>query len=49
MRRFLLTAIALCAVFSNNGYADNFTVDKVYHPYVLPFDLPQDKMTMAMF
>lgn len=38
MRRFLLTAIALCAVFSSNGYADNFTVDKVYHPYVLPFE-----------
>jgi len=38
VRRFLLTAIALCAVFSSNGYADNFTVDKVYHPYVLPFE-----------
>ncbi|MEC9163387.1 MAG: hypothetical protein VX649_04720 [Pseudomonadota bacterium] len=38
MRGFLLTAIALCAVFSSNGYADNFTVDKVYHPYVLPFE-----------
>lgn len=38
MRRFLLTAIALCAMFSSNGYADNFTVDKVYHPYVLPFE-----------
>jgi len=25
-------------VFSSNGYADNFTVDKVYHPYVLPFE-----------
>lgn len=38
MRRLLLTAVALCIVCSGASRADNFVVDRVYHPYVLPFE-----------
>lgn len=36
MKRAILLLLVLLAAFSVS--ADNFTVDRVYHPYVLPFE-----------
>lgn len=33
-----LFGIALLCILPRLAWADNFTVDKVYHPYVLPFE-----------
>lgn len=38
MKRLLLLVVLTGAFFVSPVRADNFTVDKVYHPYVLPFE-----------
>ena len=38
LKRAFFSLITFLLLFASQARADNFTVDKVYHPYVLPFE-----------
>lgn len=38
LKRAFFSLITFLLLFAGQARADNFTVDKVYHPYVLPFE-----------